>query len=71
MKLSLAIVALTLAVPATGFAQDSTAVSSGREYPNTFSSGSANISPFTNKSKRFNDWVSCLAPVCHWFNLRI
>lgn len=57
MKLSLAIVALALAVPATGFAQDSTAVSSGREYPNTFSSGSANISPFTNKSKRFNDWA--------------
>jgi OOP family OmpA-OmpF porin len=57
MKLSLAIVALALAVPATGFAQDSTAVASGVEYPNTFSSGSANISPFTNKSKRFNDWA--------------
>ncbi|MDN5422112.1 MAG: OmpA family protein, partial [Chryseobacterium sp.] len=32
-----------------------TAVSNG-EYPNTFSSGSANVSPFTNQSKRFNDW---------------
>jgi len=56
MKLSLAIVAFALAVPAAGFAQDSTAVVSNGEYPNTFSSGSANVSPFTNKSKRFNDW---------------
>ncbi|NML71222.1 OmpA family protein [Chryseobacterium sp. RP-3-3] len=55
MKLSLAIVALALAIPATSYAQDSTAVSNG-EYPNTFSSGSANVSPFTNQSKRFNDW---------------
>lgn len=56
MKLSLAIVALALAVPTASFAQDSTAVSKG-EYPNTFSSGSANVSPFTQKSKRFNDWA--------------
>ncbi|MCW3160044.1 OmpA family protein [Chryseobacterium oryctis] len=56
MKLSLAIVAFALAVPTVSFAQDSTAVSSNGEYPNTFSSGSANVSPFTNKSKRFNDW---------------
>jgi len=56
MKLSLAIVALALAVPAASYAQDSTAVSNG-EYPNTFSSGSANVSPFTQKSKRFNDWA--------------
>lgn len=55
MKLSLAIVALAMAIPATSYAQDSTAVSNG-EYPNTFSSGSANVSPFTNQSKRFNDW---------------
>jgi OOP family OmpA-OmpF porin len=53
MKLSLAIVAL--AIPTASYAQDSTAVSTG-EYPNTFSSGSANVSPFTNQSKRFNDW---------------
>ncbi|MEY8759944.1 OmpA family protein [Chryseobacterium tongliaoense] len=56
MKLSLAIVALALAVPTASFAQDSTAVSNG-EYPNTFSSGSANVSPFTQQSKRFNDWA--------------
>ena len=55
MKLSLAIVALALAIPSATYAQDSTAVSKG-EYPNTFSSGSANVSPFTNQSKRFNDW---------------
>ncbi|KMQ65749.1 membrane protein [Chryseobacterium angstadtii] len=55
MKLSLAIVALAMAIPAVSYAQDSTAVSNG-EYPNTFSSGSANVSPFTNQSKRFNDW---------------
>jgi len=57
MKLSLAIVALALAVPTASYAQDSTAVSSNGEYPNTFSSGSANVSPFTQKSKRFNDWA--------------
>ncbi|SHL91689.1 OmpA family protein [Chryseobacterium polytrichastri] len=56
MKLSLAIVALALAVPTASYAQDSTAVSSNGKYPNTFSSGSANVSPFTQKSKRFNDW---------------
>jgi len=55
MKLSLAVVALALAIPTASYAQDSTAVSTG-QYPNTFSSGSANVSPFTNQSKRFNDW---------------
>ncbi|MGE8434557.1 MULTISPECIES: OmpA family protein [Chryseobacterium] len=56
MKLSLAIVTLALAIPTASYAQqDSTAVSNGK-YPNTFSSGSANVSPFTQQSKRFNDW---------------
>ncbi|MFP3599375.1 OmpA family protein [Chryseobacterium sp. SIMBA_029] len=55
MKLSSAIVALAMALPSAAYAQDSTAVSNGK-YPNTFSSGSANVSPFTNQSKRFNDW---------------
>ncbi|WP_433632566.1 OmpA family protein [Chryseobacterium cucumeris] len=55
MKLSLAIVALALAIPSATYAQDSTADSNGK-YPNTFSSGSANVTPFTNQSKRFNDW---------------
>jgi len=57
MKLSLAIVAFALAIPTLNFAQDSTAVSSDQKYPNTFSSGSANVSKFTQKSKRFNDWA--------------
>ncbi|SEM14423.1 OmpA-OmpF porin, OOP family [Chryseobacterium taichungense] len=57
MKLSLAIVALALSAPALSFAQDSIAVHSGTIYPNTFSSGSANISPFTNTARRFNDWA--------------
>ncbi|WP_262149021.1 OmpA family protein [Chryseobacterium foetidum] len=57
MKLSLAIVAFALAVPTLGFAQDSTAVSNEQQYPNTFSSGSANVSKFTQESKRFNDWA--------------
>lgn len=56
MKLNLAIIAMAL-LPTAAFAQDSVAVTSAGEYPNTFSSGSANVSPFTQKSKRFNDWA--------------
>jgi len=55
MKLNLASVALALTLPAVVFAQESPAVSKDG-YPNTFSSGSANVSPFTQDSKRFNDW---------------
>ncbi|WP_027373690.1 OmpA family protein [Chryseobacterium sp. UNC8MFCol] len=55
MKLSLAIASLALAIPVASFAQDSTAATDGK-YPNTFSSGSANVSPFNNQAKRFNDW---------------
>ncbi|CAD7810375.1 Outer membrane porin F [Chryseobacterium aquaeductus] len=57
MKLSLAIVALALSVPTVAYAQDSIAVVSNEGYPNTFSSRSANVSPFTQQSKRFNDWA--------------
>ena len=56
MKLNLASFALALAIPTAMFAQDSVAVSTGG-YPNTFTSGSANVSPFTQESKRFNDWA--------------
>ena len=56
MKLNLAGIALALVLPTAAFAQDSLAVSSGK-YPNTFSSGSSNVSPFTAQSKRFNDWA--------------
>ncbi|KUJ51050.1 OmpA family protein [Chryseobacterium sp. JAH] len=57
MKLSLAIFSLALSLPLTTFAQDSLQVVSTGEYPNTFSSGSANVSKFTQSSKRFNDWA--------------
>ncbi len=55
MKLNLASVALALALPAAVYAQDSVAVTSD-VYPNTYTSGSANVSAFTQESKRFNDW---------------
>ncbi|MFC3159234.1 hypothetical protein ACFOEQ_12515 [Chryseobacterium arachidis] len=42
--------------PIAAYAQDSIAVTANSEYPNTFSSGSANVQPFNNKAKRFNDW---------------
>lgn len=56
MKLNLALLALAVALPTTIFAQDSVSVAT-EGYPNTFSSGSANVSPFTKSSKRFNDWA--------------
>ena len=55
MKLNLASFALALAIPTAMFAQDSVAVSTGG-YHNTYNSGSGNVSPFTQESKRFNDW---------------
>lgn len=57
MKLNLASIALALVLPTAAFAQDSIAVTSTGEYPNAYSSGSANVSPFTQQSKRFNDWA--------------
>ena len=57
MKLNLASVSLALMLPAFAFAQDTIATTYSDEYPNTFSSGSANVSPFTQESKRFNDWA--------------
>jgi len=53
MKLGLLLLAT---LPIATYAQDSIAVSSTNEYPNTFSSGSANVQPFDNKARRFNDW---------------
>ena len=55
MKLKLTSFALALVLPIAIVAQDSVAVST-EGYPNTFTSGSANVSPFTQESKRFNDW---------------
>jgi len=56
MKSKLAILSLAMALPACVYAQDSIQVTNNTEYPNTFSSGSANVQPFTQSSKRFNDW---------------
>ncbi|SFI14531.1 OmpA family protein [Halpernia frigidisoli] len=56
MKLNLASVALALVLPTAIFAQDSMAVATEMA-PTTFSSGSSNVSPFTQDSKRFNDWA--------------
>ncbi|MDC8105274.1 MULTISPECIES: OmpA family protein [Chryseobacterium] len=53
MKLGLLLLA---ALPIATYAQDSTTVNSSDKYPNTFSSGSANVQPFDNKARRFNDW---------------
>ncbi|WP_447951917.1 OmpA family protein [Chryseobacterium koreense] len=56
MKLDLKMIALALVIPVAAFAQDSVSVPSGK-YPNAYTSGSANVSPFTQESKRFNDWA--------------
>ncbi|WP_315054787.1 OmpA family protein [Chryseobacterium indoltheticum] len=53
MKLGLLLLA---ALPIATYAQDSISVNSTNEYPNTFSSGSANIQKFDNKARRFSDW---------------
>jgi OOP family OmpA-OmpF porin len=53
MKLGLLLLAT---LPIAAYAQDSIAVTSNDRYPNTFSSGSANVQPFDTKAKRFNDW---------------
>lgn len=45
-----------IALPIAFYAQDSTAVASTNDYPNTFSSGSANVQKFDNSARRFNDW---------------
>lgn len=55
MKLNLTIATIALILPTAIFAQKKKNVTKS-EYPNTFSSGSANISPFTQEAKRFNDW---------------
>lgn len=55
MKLNLIIAAVALALP-TALSAQQTNGSSTTDLPNTFTSGSANVSPFTQESKRFNDW---------------
>ncbi len=53
MKLGLFLLAT---LPIATYAQDTIAVNTSDQYPNTFSSGSANIQKFDNKARRFNDW---------------
>ncbi|WKS96131.1 OmpA family protein [Riemerella columbina] len=53
MKLNFASVALALVIPTAILAQETT---TSEQYPNTFSSGSSNVAPFTQEAKRFNDW---------------
>ena len=54
MKLNLF---LALALPIAIYAQDSNTGSQNGTLPNTFSSGSSNVTPFTNEARRFNDWA--------------
>lgn len=53
MKLGLL---LSLTLPLVFYAQNQTAVAGKNDYPNTFSSGSANVQKFDNSARRFNDW---------------
>lgn len=53
MKIGLFLLAV---LPIAASAQDSIYVSSYNEYPNTFSSGSADVQMFDNKARKFNDW---------------
>ena len=53
MKLSLL---LTLTLPIAIYSQ-SAGTGTSTDYPNTFSSGSANVSKFNNEARRFNDWA--------------
>lgn len=54
MKLNLL---LTMALPIAMYAQDTIAVGSTGEYPNTFSSGSSNVERFDNNARKYNDWA--------------
>jgi OOP family OmpA-OmpF porin len=55
MKLNKAIIAFAFSFSAIAYAQD-TSVEKTQTNSSTFSSGSANVSKFTQESKRFNDW---------------
>lgn len=47
---------LMMSLPIAVYSQDSLAVVTLGDYPNTYSSGSANVAKFDNNAKRFNDW---------------
>ena len=48
---------LALTLPIAFYSQSRSPVSGSQDYPNTFSSGSANVSKFDNSARRFNDWA--------------
>ncbi|MDX8569353.1 OmpA family protein [Elizabethkingia sp. HX XZB] len=60
MKLYISSIALAYVLPITMYCQDSTAIAkrimAEGQYPNVYTSGSANVSLFTNKSKKIDDW---------------
>ena len=47
---------LAITLPIAFYAQDSLSVAASNDYPNTFTSGSANVKKFDNSARRFNDW---------------
>ena len=47
---------LALALPTAFFAQNNSAANTTGDYPNGFSSGSANVHRFDNSSRLFSDW---------------
>lgn len=47
---------LAMALPIAMYAQTDSTAMLNTEYPNTFSSGSANVQKFDNSSRLFNDW---------------
>ena len=53
MKLNLLV---TLALPIVFYAQSNTSAGNTSDYPNAYSSGSANVHPFNNSSRMFRDW---------------
>ena len=53
MKLNLL---LALALPTAFFAQNNSAANTTGDYPNAYSSGSANVYRFDNSSRLFSDW---------------
>lgn len=53
MKLNLL---LALALPVAFYAQNNSGVNTTGDYPNAYSSGSANVKSFDNSSRMFRDW---------------
>ncbi|MGZ8526062.1 MAG: OmpA family protein [Kaistella sp.] len=48
---------LALILPIAALAQDGSSQEDNQKYPDTFSSGSANVYKFDNSARKFNDWA--------------